>query len=80
MTTDVEFRIAFCARTRALRRAQRLTMAEMAKELGVGVEAYRSYETRVMLPHHLVEKFCARTGVAIETLFTGLRPVLRDRE
>lgn len=64
-----EFRRAFCSRVRALRCATGMTQAAMATALGVGTEAYRAYESRSPLPHHLVELFAALTGAGVEELF-----------
>lgn len=69
MSDVVEFRVLFCARVRALRVAQRMTQAEMAQALKIGTEAYRAYETRSLMPHHLVEPFARITGIAIDELF-----------
>jgi transcriptional regulator with XRE-family HTH domain len=66
---SADFRTVFCARIRALRVAQGMTQAEMAKALGIGGEAYRTYENRALMPHHLVEPFARITGVEIEGLF-----------
>jgi DNA-binding XRE family transcriptional regulator len=46
-----------------------MTQVEMARELGIGSEAYRSYETRSLMPHHLVEPFARIIGIDIEELF-----------
>jgi transcriptional regulator with XRE-family HTH domain len=75
--SDTEFRALFCARIRALRRARHMTQAEMAQALGVGAEAYRAYETRSPLPHHLIEPFARITGIDIDELFEtpGIRTV-----
>ena len=59
---SADFRTVFCARVRALRIAQGMTQAEMAQALGVGAEAYRAYENRAPMPHHLVEPFARITA------------------
>jgi transcriptional regulator with XRE-family HTH domain len=66
---SADFRTVFCARVRALRIAQGMTQAEMAEALGIGGEAYRSYESRALMPHHLVEAFARITGEEIDRLF-----------
>jgi transcriptional regulator with XRE-family HTH domain len=63
------FRAVFCARIKSLRQASGMTQAEMADILGVGAEAYRTYESRVPLPHHLIEQFARVTGIDIDQLF-----------
>jgi hypothetical protein len=35
------------------------------------MEAYRAYESRALMPHHLVEHFARVTGVDIDGLFRG---------
>jgi transcriptional regulator with XRE-family HTH domain len=66
-----EFRAVFCARIKALRLSQSMSQVEMAAALGIGAEAYRAYESRSLLPHHLVERFAILTGVEIQDLFTS---------
>jgi DNA-binding XRE family transcriptional regulator len=46
-----------------------MTQAEMADALGVGAEAYRAYESRALMPHHLIERFAGIAGIEIEDLF-----------
>jgi transcriptional regulator with XRE-family HTH domain len=66
---DPDFRTVFCARIKALRLAQNMTQTEMADALGVGAEAYRAYESRALMPHHLIERFAGIAGIEIEDLF-----------
>jgi transcriptional regulator with XRE-family HTH domain len=72
-----EFTTALCARVRALRQATGMTQAGMAKALGVGAEAYRTYETYIPLPHVLIEPFARLTGTTVEYLVTGREPAPR---
>lgn len=43
----------------------------MAVALGVERDTYYRYEKRLMLPHHLMPKFCEITGVTLEWLING---------
>lgn len=69
--THTAYRIAFCARTRAARMALGWTQKQMAEALGVEQDAYRKYETRSPLPHHLIEPFCEIVGLPVVFLVTG---------
>ena len=46
-----------------------MTQVEMAQALEIGAEAYRAYENRALMPHHLVESFARITGIEIKKLF-----------
>lgn len=43
----------------------------MAKALGIEYGTYNKYETRTPLPHGLIAKFCAVSGISIEFFITG---------
>jgi transcriptional regulator with XRE-family HTH domain len=64
-----EFKQAFCARVRAAREACDMTQVEIARRLEISRGAYQKYESRTLLPYHLVEQFAAITGVEIKQLF-----------
>ena len=59
----------FLGRVRAAREATGMTQAQMALVLGIKQSAYEKYETRTPLPHHLIKRFAAVTGVDVEELF-----------
>lgn len=62
---------------RRVRNARALYTEEpktMARALGVREDTYYRYETRTMLPHHLIERFCELTGVTVDWLMKGPRP------
>jgi transcriptional regulator with XRE-family HTH domain len=67
MTTAPEF----CARTRRLRIKTGMTQRAMAEALGISEDAYRKNESRSPLPHRLVARFAAITGVSVEFVMTG---------
>jgi hypothetical protein len=70
-TSPAAYRTAFFKRVRAARALYTDDPPEMAKALGVEKGTYYRYETRTMLPHHLIPKFCAITGVTTEWLING---------
>jgi transcriptional regulator with XRE-family HTH domain len=69
--TEAEFKRVFCRRVRAAREACGITQAEIARRLEVSRAAYQRYESRMPLPHHLVEEFAAITGIPIKEIFGG---------
>lgn len=72
MTNSVSaFTKAFIARTRQLREARGLTQAEMGTAIGIPPDTYRKYETRTVLPIHLLERFSLVVGRDIEFIVTG---------
>lgn len=79
--TPARYRRAFFERIRAARVGASKSAAEMARLLEVPKDTYHRYETRTLLPHHLIELFCRLTGTEIEWLITGGRrsESLRDR-
>lgn len=69
--TPREYSKAFRARTKLLRESAQLSQSEMARELGVSPVTYPKYESRSLLPHHLVPRFLRITGGTYEYLFRG---------
>ena len=69
--TASEFEKLFCERTRAAREATGMSMTEMARKMGIGAEAYRSYETLRPMRHFLIERFAGLAQIDIESLYTG---------
>jgi len=45
----------------------------MAELLGVRKDTYHRYETRTLMPHHMVELFCRLTDQELNWLVTGQR-------
>lgn len=65
-----DFTAKFVERVRVARDTAGYTHPDdMAKALGVPVTTYRKYESRSCMPHHLIPKFCALTGVGYQQLF-----------
>jgi YrbI family 3-deoxy-D-manno-octulosonate 8-phosphate phosphatase len=62
------FQRAFLARTRSVRRAAGLSRAEAARRLGIDPDAYAAFETRSLLPHHLIAAFARLVGVPLASL------------
>ena len=69
--TPTTYRRAFVQRVRAARTLASLQPLEMANKLGVPKDTYHRYETRTLLPHHLLEIFCQLTGQDLHWLITG---------
>lgn len=70
-TSPAAYRAAFIKRVRTARALVTEEPPEMARLLDVERDTYYRYEKRTMLPHHLIPKFCAITGVPIEWLING---------
>lgn len=65
------YRTAFIKRVRAARALYTDNPPEMAKALGVERDTYYRYEKRLMMPHHLIPRFCEITGVTVQWLIEG---------
>lgn len=74
------FNLKLCGRIRELRESMRhpdgskWTIPEMAELMGVGEEAWRSYEKRIPIPHYLIPRFARVVGKPIEYVLTGNMP------
>lgn len=69
--TPTTYRRAFVQRVRAARTLASLNPLEMANLLGVPKDTYHRYETRTLLPHHLLEVFCQLASCDLHWLITG---------
>lgn len=69
--TPTAYRKLFVQRVRAARTLAEKNPLEMAQLLGVPKDTYHRYETRTLLPHHLIEPFCQLTGQDLTWLVTG---------
>lgn len=69
--TPTTYRNAFVQRVRAARTLAEKNPLEMAQLLGIPKDTYHRYETRTLLPHHLLETFCKLTGQDLTWLITG---------
>ena len=70
-SSPAAYRAAFFRRVRTARELYSDSPQGMAKVLGIPAGTYTRYETRTMLPHHLVPRVCQITGVSTEWLFYG---------
>lgn len=71
--TPTTYRKAFVERVRASRIQADKSPLEMAKLLGIPKDTYHRYETRTLLPHHLLLTFCELTHQDLFWLVTGRR-------
>lgn len=71
--TPLGYRNAFVERIRASRLISDKSPLEMAQLLDVPKDTYHRYETRTLLPHHLIQTFCEITGQDLYWLITGRR-------
>ena len=69
--TPTTYRRPFLQRVRSARTVAGLSPAEIAERLKIPKDTYLRYETRTLLPHHLVEAFCVVTGCNLVWLLTG---------
>jgi hypothetical protein len=69
--SETEEKLAFIRRVRTAREARFDTQKPMCTILGIEQGVYKQYETRSLLPHRYLLKFCAATGVELEWLLTG---------
>lgn len=69
--SETEERAAFIGRVRAAREARFPTQKPMLIILGIEQDLYKQYETRTVLPHKYIPKFCAACGVTVDWLLTG---------
>lgn len=69
--SPAQYRDLFIARTRQARLALGWSQKDMAAALGISEASYQKYETRSMLPHHLIPKFAEVTGLPLQFLLTG---------
>jgi hypothetical protein len=70
-STPREWRKEFISRVRAARIVSGVKPVEVAAELRVSLDTYNRWETRALLPHHLVMPFCRVTGADPVMLLTG---------
>ncbi len=74
-TTPAQYKKTFIARLKAIREAAGYTQTEFARGLGLkDRDAYAKYESRSLLPHHLITKVCDLTGHDPYFLLTGNPP------
>lgn len=69
--TEAEFKQGFMRRTKEARVARALKQWEIGDALGIPQDKYKQYESRGLLPHHLIGRFCIICRVDPEWLVTG---------
>lgn len=69
--TPASYRATFYKRVKTARELYTDDYKAMARALGIAEGTYYRYETRTMLPHHLIPLFCQITGVTADWLFKG---------
>lgn len=70
-STPREWRKDFIERVKSARVVSGKKPIEVAAALGVALDTYNRWETRALLPHHLVMPFCRITGADPVMLLTG---------
>jgi hypothetical protein len=68
--SETDERAAFIGRVKAARE-QRFKQKDICILLGIDQGTYKQYESRSMLPHRFIPKFCTATGVSLDWLLTG---------
>jgi hypothetical protein len=69
--TETQFKQSFIDRVKAARIATGMKQWQIAESLGMAQDKYKQYESRSLLPHHLIGRFCIVTRVDPEWLVTG---------
>ena len=70
-STPSTWRKEFIKRVKAARIVSGKKPVEVAAALGVNLDTYTRWETRALLPHHVVMPFCQITGADPVMLLTG---------
>ncbi len=70
-STPSQWRDEFISRVRSARIVSGKKPVEVAAYLGVSLDTYNRWETRALLPHHLVMPFCTFIGADPVMLLTG---------
>jgi hypothetical protein len=70
-STPSNWRREFIERVKAARIVSGKKPVEVASELHVSLDTYVRWESRALLPHHLVMPFCRITGADPVMLLTG---------
>lgn len=69
--TELEYKQAFTARVAEARQRSGLKQWQVAETLGIPQDRYKQYETRTLMPHSMIERFCLITRVDPGWLVTG---------
>ena len=69
--TETQYKQEFIDRVRSARIATGMKQWQIAEALAMPQDKYKQYESRSLLPHHLIGRFCILTRVDPEWLITG---------
>lgn len=69
--TETQYKQSFMKRVAQARVALGWKQWQMAEALGMPQDKYKQYETRSLLPHHLIRRFCLIARVDLEWMMTG---------
>ena len=69
--TEAQYKQAFIERVKSARIATGMKQWQIADALDMPQDKYKQYESRSLLPHHLIGRFCIVTRVDPEWLITG---------
>lgn len=65
------FKDEMLARTKTAREAAGLSQQKLADKLFLKQDTYKQYETRSLLPHYLITRFCEETKIDEAWLLSG---------
>lgn len=65
------YKADFIGRIRAARDSRFAAQEDLCEVLDIKQSLYGKYETRSLMPHNLIPRFCKACGVTTEWLFTG---------
>lgn len=68
---EAQFKQSFIKRVKQARASLGWKQWQMAEALDMPQDRYKQYESRSLLPHHLIGRFCLVTRVAPDWLLTG---------
>ena len=68
---ELEYKQQFILRVTKSRTASGMKQWQIAEAMGIPQDKYKQYETRSLMPHHLIGRFCAICRVDPEWLVTG---------
>lgn len=66
-----DYKKLFHDRVRAARKGRGWTQETMADLLGFSQGHYKQWETRDLMPHEVMPRFCVLTGITLDYLLTG---------
>ena len=72
--TEAQYKQEFMERVAEARIARGWKQWEMSEALGIPQDQYKQYETRGMMPHRYMWRFCQFARIDIQWLLTGKGP------